>query len=121
MRVDRRTALIGAGLGAAALSAPAMAKSLKGPALAVCDSRVPVSACFAEEQKGKGVPLLDLAKQDITALRNVRLARGDKVIGMTGWSQFVLLRSMLHEKGLRIEGEKRTDRGKRSLFEWAMA
>lgn len=121
MRVSRRAAMIGAGLGAAAMAAPAFAKPARATALAIYDSRLPEADLFESKCALEAVPLIDLAREDILSLRRIGLRAGDRVIGMTGWSQFVLLRGMLQEKGLRVRKEDRADRRRRSVFEWAMA
>lgn len=115
--------MIGAGLGAAALAMPAFAKASPTPALAILDSRLADAAQFRLDCAARDIPLLDLARDEHRLLDPSRLdvAAGRQVIGLTGWSHFVMLRGMLHEKGLRVVSETRIDRGPRSLFEWAMA
>lgn len=121
MKLSRRVAMIGAGVGAAALATPALAKGRRAPALAVCDSRLPDAARFARECAAHGVPVLDLAREDMLRLRELRLNKGDQVVGVTGWSQFILLQGMLNEQGLRVREETRVDREARSIFRWSMA
>lgn len=123
MKITRRATMIGAGLGAAAIAMPAFAKASRIPALAILDSRLPDAAAFRRDCDARAIPLLDLARDEHLLLdpASLEVRSGAVVIGLTGWSHFVLLRGMLHGKGLRVVSETRIDRGPRSLFEWTMA
>lgn len=123
--VTRRTLLTGAGLGAAALSLPAFAKGAQRPALAVFDSRLSQSAAFASECRAAGIRLHDIAGEDVNLWRASRagfgLAEGEPMVGMVGWSDWLVLRGLLHEQRRRITSETRSAADGRALFSWAAA
>ncbi len=123
--VTRRSILIGAGLGGAALAVPAFAHAQSRPVLAVYDSRLPQSLRFAGECEAKGIRLFDIADQEADRWRACRdgfdVAEGATIVGMTGWSDWVALRGLLHEQRRRVQGESRVDGEGRSLFNWSVA
>lgn len=123
--VTRRTVLISTGVGMAALAAPALAAIEAGPMLAVYDSRLPQTEIFARECAAKGIRLLDIAAEDARQWRGCRggfcVAAGDRIIGMTGWSDWVLLRGVLYEQRRRVRSEERVEMGGRTLFAWEAA
>jgi hypothetical protein len=123
--ITRRSILIGAGLGGAALAVPAFAHAQSRPALAVYDSRLPQSLQFAAECKAKGIKLFDIADQESGLWRACRdgfgVGEGDTIIGMTAWSDWVALRGLLHEQQRRVRSESRVEAGGRSLFSWSVA
>jgi hypothetical protein len=130
MTASRRTILKGAvGLGAAGLSgaaslvSPALAKGEKG--LAITDSRLAEGKAFAVTARAKGLVVHDVAAFDgelwpmVQALPETR----GRVTGLTGWADFVILRGLLEERGLRlVEERKLAHRGARPAtpFAWEM-
>ena len=84
-----------------------------------------------------GLPqALSLARKDMRAAKNMHPLNGDVINfwntrlanhhgalqGYTSWSDYVVLRGLAEERGLRLRSEKQmiTD-GKRTLFRWLMA
>ncbi len=125
MSVSRRAVLKGASVLGAAVAVPVAAKA-KSPVLAVCDSRLPESRLFAAAQRRKGIRIVDVAKGDraLWTLARQELAATGPVIGMTGWSDWVVLRGLMEERGKRLTRETRIPhKGARMAtpFEWAMA
>jgi TAT (twin-arginine translocation) pathway signal sequence len=120
MSVSRRNVLKGAATMGAAASVPAFAAS-GGPTLVLFDSRIPESLSFA---KGR-FPQLDVAHLD--ASRWVELRGGmsgvKHVTGLTGWSDWIVARGLLEERGLRLRSETAITAplsGKAHLFRWEM-
>jgi hypothetical protein len=84
------------------------------PGLLVYDSRIPASAAFALSH---AVPAIDIAQEDAALWRNVRgIAQPGAVAGLTGWSDWVVIRGLLEENGLRMATQ--TQQGR--LFRWTM-
>ena len=91
------------------------------PALVVFDSRIPASRAFAQKYSSARV---DVALEDVGFWRTLRaeLPKG-AVFGMTGWSDWVMVRGLLEEKGLRLVSEVAAPAprsGKAHLFAWEM-
>ncbi|WP_417320069.1 hypothetical protein [Emcibacter sp.] len=113
MRITRRKMIAGAGLAGAAMALGPSAGSLATTAgrkasLAIYDSRLPQSRVFAREMAGQGLKILDIAGEDAVLWRTIRrMARtpGD-VIGLTRWSDLVLVRGFLEEGGRRMSAEE---------------
>jgi hypothetical protein len=125
MSVSRRTMLKSVGVAGAASTLPAHAFAAV-PALAVYDSRLPEGLAFGATAKSRGIRVVDIACGDKMLLQIARqpLLASDVVIGLTGWSDWVILRGLLEEQGKRMKQEKRiVHRGMRSAtpFEWTMA
>ena len=58
---------------------------------------------------------------DLVALWKTRLSKNRGALhGFTSWSDFVLLRGLAEEQGLRVRAETRLDAGK-TMFRWVMA
>lgn len=84
------------------------------PALVVYDSRRTDSLTFA---RSIAAPRIDIACEDGNFWRAVRSVKVDGTIaGLTGWSDWVLVRGMLEEKGKRLRREVQVGR----VFQWAM-
>lgn len=84
------------------------------PGLLIYDSRIPASATFAFDH---AIPAIDIAQEDAALWRNVRsIAQPGAVAGLTGWSDWVVIRGLLEEKGLRMATQ--TQQGR--LFRWTM-
>lgn len=110
--MNRREVLI-ATAGAATLTLLPSGAARARAAIAVYDGRSPESAAFAQQARSIGVRLVDVAHEDVALWRGVRdglgLVPGAQLIGMTGWSDWVLLRGFLGERGLRVRHEMRVD------------
>ena len=84
------------------------------PSLVIYDSRRVDSLAFAQTI---AAPRIDIAREDANLWRAVRgVAIQGTVVGLTAWSDWVLVRGMLEEKGKRMRSETRNGR----LFQWAM-
>lgn len=110
--MNRREMLVAsAGVAAAAALPTGLARA--AVALAVYDSRSPESAAFARQARAAGARLFDMVDEDAASWRNARAALGlaprATVIGMTGWSDWTLLRGFLEERGFRVQHEMRVD------------
>lgn len=113
MRLSRRS-FIKAGAAATA-AAPALAFAVPRPALVVFDSRIAESRAFA---RAFAAPAIDIAREDADLWRQLRaVAPQGQVVGLTGWSDWVLARGFLEEKGKRLREEVATGQ----LFRWTMA
>jgi hypothetical protein len=124
MRVSRRTLLKSVGVAGVASTLPACAFAAN-PALVIYDSRLPEGAAFGATAKAQGLHTVDVAGGDraILQIARHRLSASDIVIGLTGWSEWVIVRGLLEERGKRLSQEKRvTHSGKRNAtpFEWTM-
>ena len=116
MSVSRRTVLQGALLSAAAVS-PGLTCVLAAPpaALVVYDSRLPQSL-FLRNRNSAAV--LDVAVEHASCWRNLRaLTPAGRIIGLTSWSDLVLVRGFLEEKRKRLRTEVRCG----DLFYWEMS
>jgi hypothetical protein len=125
MSVSRRTILKGAGVLGAATALPKVAHAQTAK-LGAYDSRLPESRAFAVAAKRRGVTMIDIAKGDkaIWHIARQDLASPGPIIGMTGWSDWVVLRGLLEEQGKRLRSESRiAHQGTRMAtpFEWAMS
>lgn len=114
--IGRRSfmALAGAAVMAPLAAIPAIAAELR---LAVYDSRVAASRSFAIGAAGT----FDIAGQDAMHWRDARsrlaaMARNG-ASGVTRWSDWVNLRGLLAERGLRVAHEIHLGNG---LFAWTM-
>lgn len=122
VRLDRRTLLRSGALGAAGVALPAGAQAIAPPALVVFDSRVAESRAFAA-----GFPLAarhDLALGPLALRRRLATLDQGRVEGLTGWSDWVMLRGAARGQGLRPTAERAVAAplsGKRHLFRWSMA
>jgi hypothetical protein len=96
------------------------------PDLAIFDSRIPESQAFAKQMQRRGARLFDVADQDQSLWREARdgfgLTSRSSVAGMTRWSDWVAVSSLLAERGYRTKShEKLRATSHRGLFAWAMA
>lgn len=122
MRISRRSMLKGGAIAGSALAMPAAAAAIEAGALPVVvfDSRIPESAAFAAGQAG--VRTIDLAHGVEAGWR--ALGNPARVVGLTRWSDWTILRGALEEQGLRADHEVRSPAplsGRDHLFRWAMA
>lgn len=120
--VRRRDILCGA---AAALfaSGPAAAIARAGsPVLTVYTEDFPHALDFAWKTARIDGPVLALSG-DLVTFFKTRLADHRGVLqGYTSWSQYVVLRGLAEEQGLRLSAETQLPgAGGRALFRWVMA
>ncbi len=93
--------------------------------LAFYDRRIPESAAFANAQRAAGAMLIDVAEEEAKLWRGVR-AGGDsraRVIGLTRWSEWIILRDAFQQQGKRIRREERVEpraAAHQALFGWEM-
>jgi hypothetical protein len=116
MTLSRRS-LIKSGAAAAAATAASgpIAAASAMPALVVFDGRSPLSRAFANTHFA---PVIDVAIEDDNLWRTLRSAAPTgSITGMTGWSDWVVVRGLLEEKGKRLKSEKQSG----TLFLWTMA
>jgi len=121
MKLSRRECLRQLGLAPLLpLAAGATANCLAAaptPALALFDARWPASLTHAET----AAACIETGLERVTRwfeLRHAALRPGDRVVGLTAWSDWTVARGLLSERGLRVQREVRRPDG---LFEWAMA
>ena len=114
--LDRRS-LIKAGAITAAAVATIKSVAAQGPALVVFDSRLPESVAFAQ---GLGGTKLDVAHEDRTFWSALRAgAPKGRVVGLTRWSDLVVVRGELETQGKRLKSERQND--PQAPFHWEMA
>ncbi len=115
MSFTRRSAIKSGAAVLAVATATGRAAASAQPALVVFDSRIPASRAFAQKYSGARI---DVALEDESFWRTLRaeLPKGT-VIGMTGWSDWVMVRGLLEEQGKRMKSE--TPSG--AFYRWSMA
>ena len=120
MKLSRRTMLKGAAtIGAAGVAPAILAGNHRG--LTIYDSRIAESLAFA---KGR-YPRLDVAALDETRWAQLRGEMGatQRVAGLTGWSDWIVARGLLEERGFRLRSESAVAAklsGQAHLFRWEM-
>lgn len=95
-----RRALFGGVAGVSGLAVVPKVFSDTSPALHVFDSRLKTTHRVARA-------VHDIADEDATlwrATRDLRLSPGDRVTGITRWSDWIAMRSLLGGQGLRMRG-----------------
>ncbi|MEY2942088.1 MAG: hypothetical protein RLY97_102 [Pseudomonadota bacterium] len=115
MTLSRRMMLKSTAIVTASLAASAkVAAAQMTPTLVVFDSRIPASMAFAQTHSA---PRMDVAHADAHFWRDLRgAAPHGPIIGLIGWSDWVVVRGLLEEKGKRLTGENRAGQ----LFHWTM-
>ncbi len=113
MTFTRRRVLQGSGAAIAAFgTAPVIA--FGDTDLALFDSRHRASCSFADRHKAT----LDVAQEDTRLWQTLRQAPlPNRIEGLTAWSDWVVVRGLLEERGKRVRTEVR--RG--DLFHWTMS
>jgi hypothetical protein len=113
MTISRRRVLQGSGAAIAVLGAvPTLA--FETSALALFDSRHRASCVFAAARTAT----LDVAHEDARFWQTLRQAPlPNRIEGLTAWSDWVVVRGLLEERGKRVRTEVR--RG--DLFHWTMS
>lgn len=115
MTLSRRRLLASGALAAttAAIGGARLAAAAPPP-LIVYDGRRAASRAFAH---GRAGPRIDIAREEATLWRTLRSLSADGAItGLTGWSDWVLVRGMLEDRGKRVIREAKAGR----LFQWTM-
>jgi hypothetical protein len=117
--------LKGAGAIGTAAVLPTVAQA-KRARLAVYDSRLPEAQAFAINARQSGSQVIDIASGDcaLWQLARTELDAPGSIIGLTGWSDWVVLRGLMEERGKRLVLETRIAHpGKRvaTPFQWEMA
>jgi hypothetical protein len=115
MTLSRRALLKGSGAAAAVVAtAPALAMREVDSTLMVIDSRMPQSRALAR----LSAHTIDIAFEDAQFWQMFRSGPlPDRVVGLTAWSDWVVVRGFLEERGKRVRAE--TQRG--ALFHWTMS
>lgn len=117
MTVSRRGLLKLGTLAAVASIPTGMAIARKRPSLVIFDSRLPQSIAFARAHGGRAI---DIAHENTQFWRAIRTASPKgRVVGMTRWSDLVLVRATLEEKGKRMQHQAQAD--PHQPFIWEMA
>jgi hypothetical protein len=122
MIISRRSMLKAGAAASAAITLPAFAAK-NVSTLILFDSRIPESRAFARAASGAMVDLADVETSQWTALR-ADFAGKYRVVGLTGWTDWVTARGFLEERGLRLTSETSVPApvsGKAHLFRWEMA
>ena len=116
MNVTRRLVLKGALVAAAsACAATGRATGMLSEPMVVYDSRLAQSRKFLRQNSQRAI---DVADEHANFWRTLRgTAPRGRVVGLTSWSDLVLVRGLLEEKGLRLRAEARCGR----LFYWEMS
>jgi hypothetical protein len=114
MRIDRRSLLKSGAVAGGIVAAPVAARAFKPQALTIFDSRALPSRAFAHGQRGAKI---DVAQEDAQLWRSLRTASKGRIEGLTSWSDWVLVRGLLEERGLRVKAEAKAG----TLFRWTMA
>jgi hypothetical protein len=124
MIVSRRSILKAGAAATATVSLPAFAAT-RFATLVLFDSRIPESRAFARTAGNVGTAMIDLADIEKTQWAELRtdLSGKRRVIGLTGWTDWVVARGFLEERGLRLTSETSVPApvsGKAHLFRWEM-
>jgi hypothetical protein len=123
MIVDRRKTIAGL-IGATTLAAaPSRAIGVPPPTILFVDSRR--RACRSFISAHPGARVIDIAVSHAVPWAEVRAFEPDgaQVRGLTRWSDWVLIRGALQDKGLRVRAETQADpksTGDGALFLWEM-
>lgn len=107
--ITRRDFAVGAALGAVAASVAFRAEpDASDWRVAVVDRRLAASEDIIRSAAARGARIIDIGAEDAVLWRNVRALRaGDGgVAGCTRWSDLVMVRGFLEEKGMRLRGQK---------------
>lgn len=125
-RIDRRGVLKAGALAGTLAAGPAVAAIRPVARLAVFDSRIAESRAFARTVAADHA--IDLAREHETLFAGLRGEHPRdqspcRVEGLTGWSDWVAVRSELEARGLRVVAEapvRAPASGKAHLFRWTM-
>jgi hypothetical protein len=124
MKLDRRTTMKGSALlGASALLPLSAARATADQPLMVYDSRLKETHAFLQGRQGH--PRLDIAGEEGSLWQAAREVgpRPRTAEGLTRWSDYVQLREIFEEHGLRVVAERKLAAslaGRGELFRWSM-
>lgn len=107
--ITRRDFAVGAALGAAAAGvAFRMEAGASDWRVAVVDRRLAASGDIIHAAAARGARLINIETEDAVLWRNVRAltAADGGVAGCTRWSDLVMVRGLLEEKGMRLRGQR---------------
>ncbi|MCW6533539.1 hypothetical protein [Sphingomonas lycopersici] len=119
MIIDRRQALTGLIAGAALSGAPAARAARGAQTVIVADLRLPaVRQLTAGYRPAR---LIDLSAAHADLWREMRgfVPGGARVIGVTRWSDWIAVRGLLIERGLRVRAERPLAAAR--AFSWEMS
>lgn len=117
MKVSRRNLIKAGAVTAVAATAAGRSAAAERPALVVYDSRLPESVAFATSMGGLK---LDVAHEDRNFWATLRAGAPDgRVVGLTRWSDLVVVRGELEAQGKRLKAERQRD--SHAPFQWEMA
>jgi hypothetical protein len=124
MIVSRRSVLKAGAAASASISLHAFAAN-NFSTLVLFDSRIPESCTFARAANNSYGAMIDLADIETTQWISLRASFAGKhsVVGLTGWTDWVIARGFLEERGLRLTSETSVPApvsGKAHLFRWEM-
>lgn len=124
MKLDRRTTMKGSALlGAGALLPLSAARAAGDRPLLVFDSRLKETRTFTEGRQEYA--RLDIAREEGSLWQAARKfgPQPRMVEGLTRWSDYVQLREIFEEHGLRVASERKLAAplsGRGELFRWSM-
>ncbi|NBC36561.1 twin-arginine translocation signal domain-containing protein [Novosphingobium sp. FSY-8] len=124
LAASRRSLLKGSALAGAAAALPLASSTAHAAArLVVYDSRVAESRDFAAQHRGGLMLDMAVAHDDRFALLRGDLPAITHVEGLTRWSDWLMVRGAMEERGLRLASETRIAApltGRDHLFRWAL-
>lgn len=104
MTLTRRTLIKGSAVAVAATVGAPYLHDQTPIHVVVYDSRSPASLAFAALHHGERI---DIAEEDPKFWQSLRtMTKLGAVKGLTGWSDFVIVRGYLQERGLRITQQR---------------
>ncbi len=121
LTLKRRDVL--AGGAATLLSARAAAKASAvsaAPFLTIYSPTIPQARTLAQKAARSSKAAIPLTGDLVTLWKTALSKHRGALHGFTSWSDFVLLRGLAEEQGLRVRTETRLETGK-TLFRWVMA
>ena len=117
MKVSRRNLIKAGAVTAVSATVTVRSTAADRPALVVYDSRLPESVAFAATLVGL---TLDVAHEDRNFWSTLRAgAPAGRVVGLTRWSDLVIIRGELEAQGKRLKSERQRD--SHAPFHWEMA
>jgi TAT (twin-arginine translocation) pathway signal sequence len=124
MIVSRRSLLKTGAAASAAIALPAMTAS-RPRRLTLFDRRIPESNAFARTIWENGGVVIDLADSDATLWAQLRedFPGMQRIVGLTGWSDWVIARGFVEERGFRLISQTSVPApvsGKAHLFRFEM-
>lgn len=125
--MKRRDVLAGGGGAALAVFSAAQANSVAGataqkPVLTVYTQDLPQARELALKDRKAASQLVPLGGDLIHAWKAQVARHGGAIEGYTSWSDYVLLRGLAEEQGLRLRAEAQLRGGAgKTVFRWIMA